>query len=128
MELCIVVHRRKQHRGHMGLCTTKSTVALTPDARVITIESGEQVADSGMQMWDDRTSTTQAGKNRTASGVWSGDTNPFAKGYLELGGKGEGEPQTSRETEEEDDTDGDDVVELLNVSGSEGSLRSQFLD
>lgn len=109
----------------MGLCTT----ALTPGARVITIESGEQVADSGMQMWDDRTSTTQAGKNRTASGVWSGDTNPLAfKGYLELGGKGEGEPQTSRETEEEDDTDGDDVVELLNVSGSEGSLRSQFLD
>ncbi|KAK9964790.1 hypothetical protein ABG768_005933 [Culter alburnus] len=54
--------------------------------------------------------------------------NPPAKSYLELGGKVEGELQTSRDAEEEEDTDGDEVVELLNVSDSEGSLRSQYLD
>lgn len=54
--------------------------------------------------------------------------NQSSKGYLELGGKGEGELQTSREAKEEEDTDGDEVVELLNVSDSEGSLRSQYLD
>ncbi|KAF4105611.1 hypothetical protein G5714_013273 [Onychostoma macrolepis] len=59
---------------------------------------------------------------------WLTGANPPAKGYLELGGKGEGELQTSREAEEEEDTDGDEVVELLNVSDSEGSLRSQYLD
>lgn len=79
-----------------------------------------------MQTWDDWTSTAQAGKNSTASGVWSGGTSPLAKGYLDLERKGEGEPQTSIEAEEE--SDGDIVVEFLNVSESEGILRSQFLD
>lgn len=127
MELRILAHsRRNQRRRHMGLCTTKSTVALTPGARVITIEPRDQVANSTIQPWDYWTSTAQAGKNSIASGVWSGGINPLAKGYLELGGKGEEEPLTSREAEE--DTNGDELGELLNVSDSEGSLRSQFLD
>ncbi|KAL0177675.1 hypothetical protein M9458_026569 [Cirrhinus mrigala] len=113
----------------MGLCSSKSTVAVAPYAGVQNSESGDQ-ADSTMQtsIWDDRTSAAQAAKNRTDAGVWSRGANPPAKGYLELGGKGEGELQTSREAEEEEDTDGDEVVELLNVSDSEGSLRSQYLD
>lgn len=113
----------------MGLCSSKSTVAVAPYAGIQSTESGNQ-ADSTMQtsIWDDRTSAAQAAKNRTDSGVWSRGVNPPAKSYLELGGKGEGELQTSRDAEEEEDTDGDDVVELLNVSDSEGSLRSQYLD
>ncbi len=79
-------------------------------------------------IWDDRTSAALAAKNRTDRGVWSRGTNPSSKGYLELGGKGEGELQTSREAEEEEDTDGDEGVERLNVSDSEGSLRTQYLD
>ncbi len=79
-------------------------------------------------IWDDRTSAALAAKNRTDPGVWSRGANPSSKGYLELGGKGEGELQTSREAEEEDDTDGDEGVERLNVSDSEGSLRTQYLD
>lgn len=113
----------------MGLCSSKSTVAVAPYAGVQSSESGDQ-ADSTMQtsIWDDQTSEAQAAKNKTDPGVWSRRANPSAKGYLELGGKGEVELQTSREAEEEEDTDGDEVVELLNVSDSEGSLRSQYLD
>lgn len=116
-------------REQMGLCSSKSIVAVAPDAGIQSTESGNQ-AEGTMHnsIWDDRTSTAQTAKNRTNSGVWSRGVNPPAKSYLELGGKGEEELQTSREAEEEEDTDGDEVVELLNVSDSEGSPRSQYLD
>lgn len=108
-------------REIMGLCSSKSTVAVAPYAGIQSTESGDQ-ADSTMQasIWDDQTSTAQADKNKADPEVWSRGANRPAKGYLEL--------QTSREEEEEEDSNEDEVMELLNVSDSEGSLRSQFLD
>lgn len=106
-------------RELMGLCSSKTTVAVAPYAGIQSTDSGDQ-ADSTMQasIWDDQTSTAQADKNKADPEVWSRGANRPAKGYLEL--------QTSQE--EKEDSSEDEVVELLNVSDSEGSLRSQFLD
>lgn len=116
----------------MGLCTSKSAVSLAPSARALSAEAGSQAVDGstgGTPAWDDCIVMVQGIKTKTEAGVRSGGPNPTAKGYLELGGKSEGEPHTSREAEEEEEeTEGDEVEELRNFSGSEESLRSEFLE
>lgn len=114
----------------MGLCTSRSTVSLAPSAHALG-HMGEQDSESGTPTWDERLSVVQSKvlKAAEAGGARSGGPNPPAKGYLELGSKGEAEPQMCREPEEEDDTEGEgDVEELLNFSDSEGSLRSELLE
>lgn len=128
----------------MGLCTSKSTVTLDPNAHTLSADrashaAGEGVSREGTPILDEGILMVQPVKSKAEGGGGGGGggtksggaVNQTAKGYLELGGKGggEGETQTSREAEEEDeDEEGDEVEELINFSDSEGSLRSEFLE
>ncbi|CAF94126.1 unnamed protein product, partial [Tetraodon nigroviridis] len=69
---------------------------------------------------------TQRRWKRTAGAV-----NQTVKGYLEVGGKGGGfveAPTSKKVDEEEEDEEGHMVEELINISDSKGSLRSEFLE
>lgn len=131
----------------MGLCTSKSTITLDPNAHILRADHtswavGEGVSPEGTPILDEGILMVQPVKNKAEGGGGGGGlkssglvehpaVNQIAKGYLELGGKGEGdtEAQTSREAEEEaEDEEGDEVEELINFSDSEGSLRSEFLE
>lgn len=125
----------------MGLCTSKSTVTLDPSAHTLSADkanqaSGEGVSPEGTPILDEGILMVQPVKSKTAGGGGgaggtksAGALNQAAKGYLELGGKtgAQGEAQMSQEAEEEDEN-GDEVEELINLSDSEGSLRSEFLE
>lgn len=127
---------------NMGLCTSKSTVTLDPSAHTLSVDRASHAAEErlsleGTPILDEGILMVQPVKHRaedTAGGGGGrpksgGAVNQTAKGYLELGGKGEGEPQMSQEAEEEDEDDnGDEVEELINFSDSEESLRSEFLE
>ncbi len=127
----------------MGLCTSKSTVTLDPNAHTLSVDrashaAGEGVSREGTPILDEGILMVQPVKSKAEGGGGGGGgtksggvLNQTAKGYLELGGKGggEGERETSQEAEEEDeDEEGDEVEELINFSDSEGSLRSEFLE
>ncbi|CAB1437095.1 unnamed protein product [Pleuronectes platessa] len=126
----------------MGLCTSKATVTLDPSAHTLSADrasqaAGEEVSPEGTPILDEGIMMVQPVKRKAEGGGGIGRTkidglvNQTAKGYLELGGKGggEGEAQTSQEAEEEDeDEDCDQVEELINLSDSEGSLKSEFLE
>lgn len=121
----------QEKQTFMGLCTSKSAVSLAPSAEAPSGESGTRPgggSPGGTPVWEEHTSTMQGTKAKAEAGIRSGGPNPTAKGYLELGGKGEGKPQMSREAEEEEDDTGDELEELLNFSDSEGSLKSEFLE
>lgn len=127
----------------MGLCTSKSTVTLDPSAHTLNAErashnAGEGVIFEGIPILGDGILMVQSVKTKTENVARGGGVGPKIAGanqptkdYLELGGKGggEGEAQPSLEAEEEhEDEDGDRVEELINLSDSEGSLRSEFLE
>lgn len=57
------------------------------------------------------------GKTKT-----SGVVNQTSKGYLELGG------DRDTQLDVEDDEVEDEVEELINLTGTEGSLRSEFIE
>lgn len=126
----------------MGLCTSRSTVTLDPSVHTLSGDqanqrTGEGVSPEGTPILDEGILMVQPVKSKTGGGGGGGGggtksagaLNQTAKGYLELGGKrgGQGEAQMSREAEEEDEN-GDEVEELINLSDSEGSLRSEFLE
>lgn len=125
----------------MGLCTSKSTVTLDPSAHTLNVDqankaTGDGVGPEGTPILDEGILLVQSVKSKTGGGSGEGGgtkssvaLNQTAKGYLELGGKrgGQREAQMSQEAEEEDEN-GDEVEELINLSDSEGSLRSEFLE
>ncbi len=124
----------------MGLCTSKSTISLDPRAHTLSGERASRAAGEGVSpeetpVLDEGILMVQPVKGKAESGGGGrpkngGMVNQTAKGYLELGGKaeGEGEAHMSQEAEEEEeDEEGDEVEELINFSDSEGSLRSEFL-
>lgn len=128
----------------MGLCTSRSSVRLDPGAHTQCADpasraAGEGVNPGGTPVLGEGILMVQPVRSK-AEGGGGGGGGPksgggaayqTAKGYLELGGKGggEGETQASHEAEEEDDDEeGDEVEELINLSGSEGSLKSEFLE
>lgn len=130
----------------MGLCTSKSTIKLDPSAQLLSIERASRAAGEGLslngtpildedilmvqpvKLLPEGTGARGGGAGGTKTG---GAVNQTAKGYLEVGGKGGGfgEAPTSKELdEEEEDEEGNMVEELINISDSKGSLRSEFLD
>lgn len=130
----------------MGLCTSKSTIKLDPRAHFLSIEQASRAAGEGLsldgtpildedilmvqpvKLLPESTGARGGGGGGTKTG---GAVNQPAKGYLEVGGKGGGfvEAPTSKEVdEEEEDEEGNMVEELINISDSKGSLRSEFLD
>lgn len=120
----------------MGLCTSKSSVTLDPSAHTLSAdrasrEVGKGVSPEGTPILEDGILMVQPVKVKVegGGGTKSGEAvNETANGYLELGGKGGGEAQTSQAEEEDEDEEGDEVEELINFSDSEGSLRSEFLE
>lgn len=128
----------------MGLCTSKSTVTLNPNAHMLSVDgascaAGEGVSLEGSSILDEGILMVQPLKSKTSEGPAGGGgagpksagvVHQSAKGYLELGGKGgEREAQTSQEVADEDEGDNDnEVEELINFAGSEESLRSEFLE
>lgn len=116
-------------------------MTLDPSAHTLTLEragqaTGDRVSPKGTPILDEGILMVQPVKCKADVGGGGGSksgggVNQTAKGYLELGGKGggEGEAQTSREAEdEEENEDGDQVEEMINLSDSEGSLRSEYLE
>lgn len=127
----------------MGLCTSKSTVKLDPSAHLLSIDRASRAAGEGLSLdgtpiLDEDILMVQPvkllseGAGARGGGTRTGGAvNQTAKGYLEVGGKGGGfvEAPTSKEVdEEEEDEEGNMVEELINISDSKGSLRSEFLD
>lgn len=130
----------------MGLCTSKSTINLHPSAHLLSTEqasraAGEELSIDGPPILDEGILMVQPIKLRPeGTGVrggegsgtkTGGEVNQTAKVYLEVGGKGGrgGEAPTSKEIEEEEeDEEGNMVEELINISDSKGSLRSEFLE
>lgn len=130
----------------MGLCTSKSTIKLDPNARLLSMERASRAAGEGLSL--DRTPILDEDilmvqpvklllEGTGARGGGGGGTktcravNQTAKGYLEVGRKGGGfvEAPISKEVDEgEKDEEGNVVEELINISDSKGSLRSEFLD
>lgn len=122
----------------MGMCTSKSTVTLDPSANTwnadeVNQRMREEGGSEGTPILDEDILMVQPVKSKPGGGGGGGGTknavalNQTAKGYLELGGKRQGEAPMSMEAEEEDEDD-DEVEELINFSDSEGSLRSEFLE
>lgn len=130
----------------MGLCTSKSTIKLDPSTHLLSTErasraAGEGLSHDGTSILDDNilmgkpvkllpegTEAKRGGSGGTKTGR---AVNKTAKGYLEVGGKGRWfvEVPTSKEVgEEEEDKESNMVKELINISDSKGSLRSEFLD
>lgn len=124
----------------MGLCTSKSTINLNPSANLLSMEQASRTTSEGLS--PDRSPILDEGilmvqpvklKNE-GTGARGGGTktsiNQTVKGYLEVVGGGcDGEAQTSKEVdEEEEDEEGNMVEELINISDSKDSLRSEFLE
>lgn len=123
----------------MGLCTSKSTIKLDPSTHLLSIERASRAAGEGLSLdgtpiLDEDILMVQPVKllpeGPGARGGGGGGTKT-AKSYLEMGRKGGGfvEAPTSKEVdEEEEEEEGNMVEELINISDSKGSLRSEFLD
>lgn len=129
----------------MGLCTSKSTIKLDPSTHLLSIERASRAAGEGLSLdgtpiLDEDILMVQpvkllpegaGGRGGGGGGTKTGGAaNQTAKGYLEVGkGGGFVEAPTSKEVdEEEEDEEGNMVEELINISDSKGSLRSEFLD
>lgn len=129
----------------MGLCTSKSTIELDPSARLLSIEQASRAAADELsldgtpildedivmvhpfKLLPEGTGARGCGGGGTKTG---GAVNQSAKGYLEVGRKGGGfvAAPTSKEVDEEEEDEGNVVEELINISDSKGSLKSEFLD
>lgn len=130
----------------MGLCTSKSTINLHPSTHPLSMEQASQAAggelsidgtpilDEGILMVQpvklraEGTGAKESGGRGLKPGA---EVSQTAKVYLEVGVKEQrdGQALTSREVDEEDeDEEGNMVEELINISDSKGSLRSEFLE